>query len=80
MPRPPHPLALFSLRPYRGNERAKRAIAHPENSHHVSTLLNGVEALDIGFQIRGKLSTTLATLGRGIEADIYIEGPSIAKV
>jgi hypothetical protein len=45
-----------------------------------STLSDGVEALDVGFHIRGKSSTTLATLGRGIEADIYVEGSSIAKV
>jgi hypothetical protein len=80
MPRPPHPLALFSLRPHRGNERAKRAVAHPDNIRHVSTLSDGVEALDVGFHIHGKSSTTLATLGRGIEADIYVEGSNIAKV
>jgi hypothetical protein len=80
MPRPPHPLALFSLVPEPGNERAKRAVAHPDNIHLVSTFSNGVQALDVGFHIRGKSSTTLATLGRGVEADIYVEGSSIAKV
>ncbi|KAH8598558.1 kinase-like domain-containing protein [Bisporella sp. PMI_857] len=80
MPRPPHPLALFSLFPRDGNERAKRAVAHPDNIRHISTLSNNVEALDVGFHIRGKSSTTLATLGRGIEADIYLEGSSIAKI
>ena len=80
MPRPPHPLALFSLVPVLGNERATRVVAHPDNIHHVSTLPNGREALDVGFHLRGKSSTTLATLGRGIEADIYVEGSSIAKV
>lgn len=79
MSRPPHPLAFFSLRLHRGNERAKRAVAHTDNFHHVSTLSNGVQALDVGFQIRGKSSTTLASLGRGVEADIYVEGSSIAK-
>ena len=79
MLRPPHPLALFSLIPKDGNERAKRVVSHPDNIRHVSTIF-GVEALDVGFHIRGKSSTTLATLGRGIEADIYIEGLSIAKV
>jgi hypothetical protein len=29
--------------------------------------------IDVGFHIRGKSSTTLATLGRGVEADIYVE-------
>jgi hypothetical protein len=80
MPRPPHPLALFSLVPVKGNERAKRAVAHPDNIRHVSTFSNGREALDVGFHIRGRSSTTLATLGRGTEADIYLEGSSIAKV
>ncbi len=80
MPRPPHPLALFSLLPHQENERAKFVVSHPDNIHHVSTFSNGKEALDIGFHIRGKSSTTLATLGRGVEADIYMEGSSIAKV
>lgn len=80
MPRPPHPLALFSLVRYRDNERAKRAINHPDNIHHASTLSDGVEALDVGFHIRGKSSTTLATIGRGVEADIYVEGSTIAKI
>jgi hypothetical protein len=71
---------LFSLVPEPGNERAERVVSHPDNIRHVSTLSDGVEALDVGFQIRGKSSTTLATLGRGVEADIYIEGSSIAKV
>ncbi len=80
MPRPPHPLALFSLVPKPGNERAERAVSHPNNIRHVSTSPDGVEALDVGFHIRGKSSTTLATLGRGVEADICVEGSSIAKV
>ena len=79
MPRPPHFLALFSLVPVKGNERAARVVAHPDNVRHVSTLPGGVEALDVGFHIRGKSSTTLATLGQGVEADIYVEGSSIAK-
>jgi hypothetical protein len=81
MPRPyHHPLALFSLRPIRGNERAERVVSHPDNSHHVSTLSDGTLALDVGFHIRGKSSKTLTTLGRGVDADIYVEGSSIAKV
>lgn len=80
MPRPPNPLALFSLIPVSENERAERVVTHPDNIHHVSTLPDGAEALDVGFHIRGKSSTTLATLGRGIEADIYIEGSTISKV
>jgi len=74
-----HSLALFSLLPVRGNERAERVVSHPDNSHHVSTLSDGALALDVGFRIRGKSSKTLATLERGVEADIYVEGFSIAK-
>jgi len=69
-----------NLRPKPGNERAERVVSHPDNSHHVSTLSDGTLALDVGFHIRGKSSTTLATLGRGVEADIYVEGSSIAKI
>jgi hypothetical protein len=72
---------LFSLVPDPPeNERAKDVIAHPDNSHLVSTLPNGTLALDVGFHIRGKSSKTLATLGRGVDADIFVEGSSIAKV
>ena len=80
MLRPPHPLALFSLFPKPGNERAESIVFHPENVRHVSVLSTGHKALDVGFQMRGKSSTTLATLGRGIEADIYLEGSSISRV
>jgi hypothetical protein len=80
MPRPPYPLALFSLFPYRNNERAKRAVAHPDNIYYVSMSPDSIEALNVGFHIRGKSSTTLAILGRGIKADIYLEGSSIIKV
>jgi hypothetical protein len=81
MPRPrPHPLALFSLRPDPGNERAERVVSYPDNNYLVSTLSNGVLVLDVGFYIRGKSSKTLTTLGRGVDADIYVEGSSIAKV
>lgn len=76
----PHSLALFTLVPFNGNQRAQDAVAHPENSHHVSTTPQGVKGLDVGFQIRGKSSTTLATIGRGMEADIFVGGFSIAKV
>ena len=51
-----------------------------DNIHQVSTLSNGVQALDISFHIHEKSSTNLATLGRGVEADIYVEGSSIVKV
>jgi hypothetical protein len=77
---PPHPLALFSLAPVSGNERAERIVSHQDNSHLVSTLTNGTLALDVGFHIHGKSSKTLVTLGRGVDADIYVEGSSIAKI
>jgi hypothetical protein len=80
MPRPPYHLALFSLVANPENERAERVISHPDNIRYVLTLSNGVKALDVGFHIRGKSFTTLATLGRGVKADIYVEGSSIAKI
>ena len=81
MARPcPHPLALFSLHPLEGNERAERIVSHSNNGHNVSTLSNGTLALDVGFHLHGKLSKTLATLGRGVDADIYVEGSDISRV
>jgi hypothetical protein len=71
---------LFSLVPYKGNKRAERVVSHPDNSHLLSTLPSGVQALDVGFHIRGKSSKTLATIGRGVEADIFVEGSAISKV
>ena len=63
-----------------GNERAERIVSHSNNDHHVSTLSNGTLALDVGFHLHGKSSRTLATLGRGFDADIYVEGSSISRV
>jgi len=81
MPWPcPHPLALFSLCPVLENKQAEQAISHPDNSYYVLTLSNSVLALDISFHICRKSSKTLATLGCGIDADIYIERSSIAKI
>ena len=62
------------------NERAKDAIAHPDNSHLVLTLLNGPLAFDVGFHICGKSFKTLATLVRVVDVDIFVEGSSIAKI
>lgn len=78
MPSPhPDPLALFSLNPL--NERAEEIVAHPINEGFVSTLDNGMLALDIGH-IRSKSGpTTLATLGHG-GADIYVQGSMIARI
>jgi hypothetical protein len=80
MPRPPYHLALFSLVANPENKRAERVISYPDNIRHVSTLSNSVKALDVGFHIRGKSSTTFATLRRGVKADIYVKGSSIAKI
>lgn len=81
MPGPcPHPLALFSLHPVADSERAKAAFSHPDNDHLVSRSSDGNLALNIGFHIRGKSSKTLATLGRGFDADIYVEGSNIARI
>ena len=71
-----HPHVLFSLVPQ--NERAAAVVAHPINSDFTSTT-DGILALDIG-RIRSRSGdSTLATLGRG-DADIFVEGLSIAKI
>jgi len=63
-------------------------IAHPNNSHFVSLILDlkgpeypeGVEhGLKIGFHIGSKSRYTLATLGRN-GADIIVEGPNISWI
>ena len=76
MPHPPRPLALFSLCPYRGNERAKRAVARK------------ISITCQHYLIVYKLSTSVFTsavnhlqpLQHYVEADIYVEGFSIAKI
>ena len=76
----PHPLSLFSLRPVQGNVRAKNAVSHPNNDHLAFKMSDGSLALEVGFHIRGTSSKTLAILGRGVDADIYVEGSGIAKI
>jgi len=73
-----HPSVLFSLCP--GNELAEKAVEHGLNCLRASTLSNGTRALVVGLPFPGKSSTTLATLGRGEDADIYIEGESISRL
>ena len=81
MPRSqPHSLALFSLTPVSGNKRAEAVVAHPTNAHNISALSDGRLALDVGFHLRGKSSPTLATLGRGVDVDIFVEGSNISKL
>ena len=72
-----HPLAYFALRPE--NHRARSVLNHPDNSAFVSTLSDGTLVLDIGHVRSKSGSSTLATLGRG-DADIFVEGLSIAKI
>jgi hypothetical protein len=74
------PLVLFSLRPYHKNERAERLVRHPNNAYNVSTLSDSTLAIDVGFHLRGNSSKTLAILGRGVDADIYVEGSGISRV
>ncbi|KAF4624207.1 hypothetical protein G7Y89_g13966 [Cudoniella acicularis] len=75
----PHPLALLSLLPL--NERAESVVSHPNNDHNVFTLNTGARVLDVGFHLSGKSPpTTLATLKRGVETDIFVEGTSISKL
>ncbi|KAF2179939.1 kinase-like protein [Zopfia rhizophila CBS 207.26] len=73
----PHPLALFALKPL--NERAEDVVAHPINDYFVSTLNDGTLGLDVGHVRSKSGNSTLATLGRG-DADIFVEGSSIAKI
>ena len=72
----PHPHVLFSLVPR--NERAVAVVAHPINSDFASTT-DGTLALDIGHVRSRSGDSILATLGRG-DADIFVEGSSIAKI
>jgi hypothetical protein len=72
-----HPLTLFHLIPL--NERSKNVLTHPSNSHLVSSLPENRLVLEIGFHIRSNSCNTIATLGRG-DADIFLEGASIAKI
>ncbi|TAQ85243.1 hypothetical protein B7494_g6429 [Chlorociboria aeruginascens] len=79
MPRSkPHPLALFSLKPY--NPRARHDLALPCNSHLVSILpKSGDLVLDVGFNIRSQSHGTLATIGRN-GTDIIIQRSGIVRV
>lgn len=74
---PPHPLALFSLKPL--NDHAHEVVTHPCNKHLVSILPDGTPALDIGFNIVSHPHNTLATLGRN-DTDIFVEGSSISRL
>ncbi|CAG8959871.1 hypothetical protein HYFRA_00013143 [Hymenoscyphus fraxineus] len=70
---------LFSLRPYLDNKRAKDVVAHESNHHNVSfSMSDRSRVIDVGFHLHGN-SSTLATLGRGSDADIYIEGSEISR-
>lgn len=81
-----HPLTLFTL--IGRNAEAKKVIEHPLNAHLVSVVEkeNGIRhaGLDIGFHILSKWdgasNTTLATIGRGYGADIYVEHPEISRI
>jgi hypothetical protein len=77
-PRPhPHPQALFSLKAL--NRQAMAVVLHPNNRNRLSTL-GGEGVLDVGFHIRSQSSRTLATLGRGPDADIHVEDSRIGRV
>ncbi|PGG99052.1 serine/threonine protein kinase [Blastomyces parvus] len=73
-----NPYTIFSLVPL--NQRAREVIADPENQHLTSTQANGIVVLDIGFHIRSRTQDTLATLGRGDDADIYVSGSMVSKI
>ncbi|KIX91998.1 uncharacterized protein Z520_12269 [Fonsecaea multimorphosa CBS 102226] len=60
--------------------RAAQVLSHPENKHLISTRDDGKSAIDIGFPSRGGSPTTLATLGRDPNADIFVEGSDISRI
>ena len=70
--------SLFSLMPL--NERAKNVANHPRNKYIASELSDGTIVLDIGFHIHSRSNHTLATLGRGNDADIYVDGIDISRI
>lgn len=82
----PHPLALFTL--IARNHEAKNVILAPENAHLISVVKDKENfrhpGLDVGFNFRSKwqsaTTTTLATIGRGHGADIYISNTHISKI
>ncbi|KAI1109832.1 kinase-like domain-containing protein [Nemania sp. NC0429] len=74
------PLILFFLVPMTGNKKAQEVVSHPNNAHRLSITASGEEALAVGFHFCSKSSTTLATLGRSPDADIYMEGSSVARI
>lgn len=71
-----HPLALFSLVPT--NDRARTVLNRPENEPFVWRRDDWL-ALDIGHIPSKKDKHTLATLGRGDDADVFVGEPSISK-
>ncbi|KAL8986085.1 MAG: hypothetical protein Q9177_004256 [Variospora cf. flavescens] len=76
----PRDRSLFSLVPV--NDRAMEAVNHPHNRHLAYRYDEETLALDVGFHIRPKSRSpsTLATLGRGDAADIFIDGSSMSRI
>lgn len=77
----PDSLTLFSLLPESlDDQRAISIIKHVNNRYLFSPMPDGTPALSIGLNNHRKSPKTLATLGRGPEADIYVEGPKISRI
>lgn len=91
-----HPEALFSLIPANEQaEQATRDLRNDHLAWTYNVDAHGNEirgndigdkaittklALDIGFHIRSRSARTLAILGRGEDADVFIGGSSISKI
>lgn len=69
-----HPCELFTLVPL--NDRARRVINDPHNSHLLSPLPNGESGIYIGH-VQAKTRGVLATIGR--DGDIVVQGNTIGR-
>ncbi|KAH8726459.1 kinase-like domain-containing protein [Phaeosphaeriaceae sp. PMI808] len=74
----PHHLALFYLKPK--NPQAEEIVSDQQNSVFATVSDEGKNVLDIGHIRPSGSNNTLATLGRGSDADIYIACPSISRI
>lgn len=72
-----HGSALFCLIPL--NKPAEHAVDHPNNRHLVARTTGGRRGLKVGSH-KSETKHTLATLGRGQNADIFVEGAGISKI
>ncbi|KAJ5726156.1 uncharacterized protein N7483_007513 [Penicillium malachiteum] len=71
-----HRSTLFSL--LRITDEAKKVVNHSLNQHLTSRLRDGTLVLDVGRH-KSISGGTIATLGRGEDVDIFMEGHNISK-